>query len=69
MRRMRFAAALMAELRSRFGEEARQRRARYLVKVRAGDQELLMAPTIAGMGPDRVNSAWYTEAVWERALK
>jgi 2-polyprenyl-6-methoxyphenol hydroxylase-like FAD-dependent oxidoreductase len=69
MRRMRFAAALMAELKSRFGEEARQRRARYLAKVRAGDQELLMAPTIAGMGPDRVNSAWYTESVWERALK
>ena len=69
MARMRFAAAMMAELRSRFGAEARERRARYRAKVAAGDTELGMVTAISGVGPDRVNPAWFTEVVWERALK
>ena len=58
MRRLRFTAALQAALQSEFGPAARERRARFNARVRAGDDpRLRLALAAANSGPELV-PAW-----------
>ncbi len=67
MRRLRFAAKLLATLDSEFGPEALERRIR--IRKRATEDPTLMFPLAGVMaGPENVPAEFYTDAYWARVF-
>lgn len=67
-RRQRRVAATCAALFATFGEPARNRRARFLERVRTGDPDALMALRPIIVGPDRLPAEVFTNEFHERLL-